>query len=261
MKIYGDLRKAIIGGWQYTLDYGRLVDQSHWQGIEAPKKTIEAIDFMFRAPMPKTVNDAQALIDPNLPWADVHFQERISAIPFNPPPSNEIWPFAQNGNKQFKSQDKFHHTYPERFWPNHSPDGKYHGKTFGIRWQYGDLEDLIDKLESDPRTRQAYLPIWFPEDTGKDNNIRVPCTLGYHFMIRDNRLDIKYIMRSTDMLRHFQDDIYMAFRLAKYVFSRVKENIGAHHLGYMTFITFSAHVFEDELTILQSKIKKYVRNH
>ncbi len=34
----------------------------------------------------------------------------------------------------------------------------------GIRYRYADLHDVIDTLNKDPLTRQAYIPIWFPED-------------------------------------------------------------------------------------------------
>lgn len=260
MKIYSDLRKAIVGGWQYTMDYGRLVNQTHWQGVRAPRKTIEAIDFIFRAPMPDRIEEAKLQIEPNLPWADDHFLERVSGKPLNPPPSHKIWPFAQAGNSQFISDEKFDHTYPERFWPKYANMNCGTPRS-GIRFSYGDLKDTILKLESDPFTRQAFLPIWFPEDTGKGANVRVPCTLGYHFMIRDGRLDIKYIMRSTDMLRHYQDDIYLCYRLALYVLETLAHNVSGLRLGYMTFITFSAHVFEGEEKILANKINKYVRNN
>lgn len=251
MKVYSDLRKAILGGWQFTLDYGRLVDQKHWQGTKAPRRTLEAIDFIFRAPMPDSGLEARELIRPNLPWAEEHFLERVSGKPMNPPPSHERWPFAQKNNNTFRKDEKFDHTYPERFWPKFANSSSK--RNMGIRWEYGDYHDLLIKLEDDLTTRQAFLPIWFPEDTGQRPDIRVPCTLGYHFMVRDGRLDIKYFMRSTDMLRHYQDDIYLCYRLAEYTLNFLLRNHTGLHLGFMTFITFSAHIFEGEEKTLEKK--------
>lgn len=165
-------------------------------------------------------------IQPNMPWAEDHFQERISGEPLNPPPSEAYWPFAQAGNAAHKKDQKFSHTYPERFWPKLAgdvctdpkcPSHKY-GQN-GIRFQYGDLSDLVEVIKKDPLTRQAYLPVWFPEDlTAARQGERVPCTLGYHFLqTAPNILDCTYFMRSCDIVRFFRDDVYMAGRLLHYV--------------------------------------------
>ena len=66
---------------------------------------------------------------------------------------------------------------------------------------YGDLDDVVTLLTNDPLTRQAFLPMWFPEDTGVVHGTRVPCSLGYHFMQRDGRLSITYYIRSCDIVR------------------------------------------------------------
>lgn len=260
MKVYPNLKLAIIGAWEQVLNTGTEVEQQNWQGKKAAIPMFEAIDVEFRAIMPRTIQLAQEQIIPNNPWADEHFKERVGGIPLNPPPSSERWPFAQANNAEFKKDEKFDHTYPERFWPKMAGDTLQYDlrrtQHKGIRFDYGDLDDVIKKLSRDPLTRQAWLPIWFPEDTGKPSNIRVPCSLGYHFMIRNGRLDIKYIMRSTDMLRHFQDDIYMAYRLAHHVKNKVAFN-RIDTLGYMTFLTFSGHIFKGEEQLLDKKIKKW----
>jgi hypothetical protein len=184
--------------------------------------TIELEDVSFQVPLPMRVGDWQTDVKPNLPWAEDHFLERISGIPYNPPPSSSYWPFAQKDNEEHKAAGIFSHTYPERFWPkfaNQLPLTEY--PWMGIRYPYGDLGDVIKLLTTSPGTRQAYLPVWFPEDTGANQNQRVPCTLGYHFLIRNNRLKIVYYIRSCDFLRHFRDDVYMAGRLGQWVANRV----------------------------------------
>lgn len=264
MRVYSNLKQAIIGSWESVLNTGVVVEQENWQGVKAPKPMFEATDICFRAIMPQTKGEAKELIKPNLPWADMHFEERVSGKPVNPPPSHQIWPFNKEGNKEFMKDEKFDHTYPERFWSKYANQEwplnlNTVSEIKGIRFNYGDLNDVTEKLIKDPLTRQAYFPIWFPEDTGKEGNIRVPCSLGYHFMLRSGRLDIKYIMRSTDMLRHFQDDIYMCYRLAWYVFNKIFDNVKypLFSLGYMTFITFSGHIFDSEIKLLEKNINKW----
>jgi hypothetical protein len=175
------------------------------------------------------------LVRPNLPWAEEHFRERVSGVPYNPAPSHVRWPWAQHNAKHQDGAQQFSHTYPERFWPKHAhqhkvPRGEMHNQTCdglrGIRYAYGDLMDVVDLLDRSLYTRQAYLPVWFPEDTGSQEQVRVPCTLGYHFIVRPqagsgqapiDRLHMVYYIRSCDYVRHFRDDIYMAGRLAQWM--------------------------------------------
>jgi hypothetical protein len=168
----------------------------------------------------------QETMQPNLPWAEDHFQERISGEPLNPPPSEAYWPFAQQGNAVHKEGQIFSHTYPERFWPRHAASqGFIEGEApslserYGIRFRYGDLADLVQTMGQNPMTRQAYLPVWFPEDlAAAREGKRVPCTLGYHFLqTGPSLLDCAYFMRSCDLVRFFRDDVYMAGRLLHYV--------------------------------------------
>jgi hypothetical protein len=77
-------------------------------------------------------------------------------------------------------------------------------------------------MRRDPLTRQAYLPIFFPEDTGVGDGGRKPCTLGYQFIVRDDKLHIYYPMRSCDLLRHFRDDCYLTVRLAIWVLEQLR---------------------------------------
>lgn len=168
------------------------------------------------------------VVKPNLPWAEDHFLERIGGEPLNPSPSEAWWPFARKGNEEHKVHDhKFSHTYPERFWPRFANEG---GKCddsgrviavpiVGIRFQYGDLVDLLTILHHNSWSRQAYLPIWFPEDlTAARLGKRVPCSMGYHFIrTSSGRLDCVYAMRSCDVVRFYRDDIYMAGRLLQFV--------------------------------------------
>ena len=146
---------------------------------------------------------------------------------------------------------EFAHTYPERMWP------KYAGYIIpgqplvqkGIRFFYGDLEDVVNLLIKSPGTRQAFLPIWFPEDTGVVHGERVPCTLGYHFMIRNGKLQITYYMRSCDLIRHFQDDVYMAGRLAQWVRDQLNNHLHntVYDVGELVMHIVSLHCFEGDI--------------
>lgn len=133
-----------------------------------------------------------------------------------------------------KSRDpSFNHNYMQRYWPKYAAmtdggvvaeeDKKLLVPRSGIHFNYGDLDDMVEMLAHDPLTRQAYLPVWFPEDTGQAINGRKPCTLGYHFIMRNGRLNCVYYIRSCDIARHFRDDIYLTVRLQLWVLQRCRE--------------------------------------
>lgn len=264
MKLCNTIQDAISYSFSYLLNTGKVVNAKSWQGIEAPKPMFEAMDLAFKCPIPQTQTLATTEIKPNMDWAEVHFQERVSGKPLNPPPSHNEWPFGQKNNEKFTEQEKFDHTYPERFWPKFA--GEFSGGTNdgirpleGIRFQYGDLTDVIDQLNTDDLTRQAYLPIFFPEDTGaKGGKKRVPCTLGYHFVIRDGYLHLTYLMRSCDALRHFRDDLYMAVRLAQHICRKLNYEYSKRTQliipGMLKFYATSYHIFEDEQKLLNKNI-------
>lgn len=175
-------------------------------------------------------------------WADEHHAERVGGVALNPAPSHLRWPYAVRGNADHTDTGKrFDHTYPERFWPQFPertgritasgwndpvtgipvisspmPDGMR-----GIRFRYGDLSDVVDLLIRSPLTRQAFLPVWFPEDTGAHHAQRVPCSLGYHFMQRGGRLSVRYYLRSCDIYRHLSNDVYFTASLTQWVCDQV----------------------------------------
>lgn len=241
------------------------VGEWHSQPVNNPMLvTRELQDVILVYRVDRTIEGLQADVRPNLPWAEDHFQERVSGRPLNPPPSNEWWPFAQAGNASHKaSEGYFSHTYPERFWPKYASDTArifaadeedWHGymedfahNNRGIRFDFGDLNDVVTMLFDNPETRQAYLPVWFPEDTGTTHGERVPCTLGYHFMIRDGRLSCRYYIRSCDYVRHFKDDVYMAARLMQWICDKIPNIRPGQLLMYIS----SFHVFEGDVPKLK----------
>lgn len=216
----------------------------------------ELIGVGLRMEVPVHSSALQPLVMPNLPWAEDHFQERICGEALNPPPSNEWWPFAQAGNEVHKKDQLFSHTYPERFWPKRAG---HMGQTLdfermGIRFPYGDLNDVIEILRRNPRSRQAYLPIWFPEDLGAAaQGERVPCTLGYHFMLNPQTryLDMFYPMRSCDIVRFFRDDVYMAGRLLQHVAQQVDLDP-----GFLNMQINNLHCFAGDRVWLSGVVEK-----
>lgn len=257
MRFYASVGEAIAGSRQLVYDHGVEVDAGHWQGQKTEGHpslvTKELLNHEFVCPMPQTVPEMVDQINPNLPWADMHFAERVSMMPQNPDPSYTEWPWwrGQESSKQAGDGEQFTHTYSERFWPKYAnyemdiavgPNART-----GIRYRYGDMNDLVGLLIREPYTRQAYMPIFFPEDTGAHHGGRIPCTLGYHFMLRQDRLLLWYHLRSCDYVRHFRDDVYLAIRLARFILDELQLVTSADspwqsaQMGMFHFCSYSFH--------------------
>lgn len=201
-----------------------------WQGLDISNRPEaemhELTNIVIHCNMPgEELEVYRKELTPNLPWVDEHFVERVGGNPVNPGLTWKSWPWALNADKARRFDGKFSHTYMERYWPRFT--GQSINRGFQVEMQghwfrYGDLEDIISLLRKEPLSRQAYLPIFFPEDTGAHHGDRVPCTLGYHWLLRDHKLHTFYPIRSCDYYRHFRDDIYLTARLTLWILKQLR---------------------------------------
>lgn len=264
---------------QYYLQYrSKVVHSARWQGMDIASKpemaTHEVAHVSFAVNMGAmkvpstaiggTLGTLQEDIKPNLPWADDHFEERVCGEPINPGVEWANWPYGKSAERFLDSRGQFNHNYMERYWPKHAGQtewGDYASRSAsyphtdaigGIRYEYGDLNDVVKLLAEDPYTRQAYLPVWFPEDTGGGSK-RAPCTIGYHFLMRDGKLDVTYQIRSCDFVRHFRDDIYLTVRLLLWVIDEARK-LNESWLdvtpGKFIMSIQSLHLFRNDYTML-----------
>jgi hypothetical protein len=257
MKMYPSFTDAVNAARKQLIDVGYWVHPDQWQSVDVSKKPEmmmrEIMNFDFRVVVQgESLAALRKDIKPNLPWADDHFLERVGGEPLNPGVQWAKWPWSNSADK-FRTEHggKFSHTYLERIWPKTANHGEFEGNTNeGIRYSLGDLKDVIQHLAKHPLSRQAYLPIWFPEDTGVVHGERVPCTLGYHFIMRQGHLHMVYDIRSCDIVRHFQDDIYLAVRLQLHVLDQLRElNKMWKEVspGFFTMHITSLHAFKNDI--------------
>lgn len=250
------------------LNSSYLVHAPRWQGVDVSAKPEmamrEVMGWSFSVPLRgnESLDHWRLDIKPNLPWADSHFGERVSGHPLNPGEQWAQWPWGHSADKFRDLNGQFDHTYMERIWPKYAgqtldgklPPDRQPKPNRGVRFQLGDLDDLIDHLAQDPLSRQAYLPIWFPEDgTCKG---RKPCTLGYHFLMRHDFFHHTYYIRSCDFVRHYSDDVYLALRLHMRILDELRSRDPrwkAVKLGMFTMHIVSLHCFLNDMRGLQDE--------
>lgn len=259
---YKDFKSSIFDIHRDFKERSTKIHTERWQGIDISKRpeaaTFELLNYNFSVDLGhEHLLDYQADIMPNLPWADNHFLERVQGDPLNPGEQWAKWPWSNSADKFRDQNGQFNHNYMERYWPKLANGGKDRdglgGSNEGIRFNYGDLRDVVHQLNNEPYTRQAYLPIFFPEDTGAVHKGRVPCSLGYHFIFRDGRLHINYYLRSCEVYRHFRDDCYLTVRLLLWVLEELRKLDNQWDKAspgiYSMYIT-SFHCFVNDMRLL-----------
>jgi len=241
------------------LKASRFLRGNTWQGVSVSSRpemeTQELLNATFDLFLPDEDLEGYAKdIQPDTPWADDHFEERVCGVPLNPGVQHARWRLKSSG---FQEGGIFNHNYMERIWPKFAglQVPLFVAEDFqvpstpprqGIRYAYGDLNDVIDLLARDPLTRQAFLPIFFPEDTGAVHRDRTPCTIGWGFIQREKKLHITYFLRSCDFVNHFRNDVYMAIRLGIFVLQKLREREGFWELvtlGSLHMSITSLHIF------------------
>jgi len=104
---YADFREAIRQVHDALITKGQVVDPGRWQGVSTEGRpdlqTVEVENVVFTVPMPQPKPEECAMeqplfmardeIEPNLPWADDHFAERVGRVPSNPGEAYKGWPW------------------------------------------------------------------------------------------------------------------------------------------------------------------------
>ena len=159
----------------------------------------------------------------NMDWAKQEITDRtmMELAPKNPGNAYrhnpEFWsPFLRDG--------VFSYTYAERLHPQ--------------------IPHIVRELTERPNTRQAILTMYDQHQDimnlgGRD---RIPCSMHYQFLMRDNFLHCSYVMRSCDFHKFFLADIYMGIMLTEYIAKQIDVETGR----FTQFIG-SLHAFEGEL--------------
>lgn len=256
------------------------VHAQRWQGTDVSSrpeaKMVELLHPSFQVALQhENLGKFREDIPANYPWADHHFLERVCGVPINPGTEWANWPWSNSADAHREKNGQFNHNYMERYWPKHAGqlnaatetradweagmhelEGSTHDYNLtaplhGIRYPYGDLSDMVQHLANEPDTRQAYLPIFYPEDTGIMNPTRKPCTLGYQFILRHGYFHVTYYMRSCDFYRHWADDCYLTIRLQLWILGQLRDRDpqtwDTVKPGFFTMHVTSLHMFTNDL--------------
>lgn len=221
MRIFADCKEAVN---EITRDLAELAVENKTKSYQ--DKNIEGKEEFFTKELQAysfCISDTSDMkeIANNWEWCLAEFGERIG-IPNNP---GEAWKLRRQVWEKFlEDKKRFAYTYSERIDPQ--------------------VQNVIDVLKNDPGSRQAIIQIY---DKHKDmhnygGKHRIPCSLMYHFMVRNDRLDIIYYSRSMDWMTHGKNDIVLASMMKNYIAEKLKL------VGGRTFVSVSSlHAYKKDL--------------
>lgn len=121
----------------------------------------------------------------------------------------------------------------EKFWKPYIRNGSL-SYSYPERW-HAQIPYIIKELKARPNTRQAILS--FYESTRDMMNWggldRVPCSLTYQFIIRNDKLNLIYSQRSCDYTLFYASDVYTSVKLLEYIADAVGVGVGSfyHNIG------------------------------
>ena len=228
-------KKALLNCYSILLNNPKVKLVEEWQAQKDSYKLLEVCNIYFQC----AIDGDNSYAD--LPWAQDHFQERVGGVGTNPGKTFHYWPYYGDDSKH-RPGEKFSHTYQERFWPK---------RVKGNRFEMGNLDDIIQRLKNSPTTRQAFLSIWHPEDQSLEPVRRLPCTIGYWFKVNGKHLDVTYLIRSCDAIRHLHNDIYLTQELVRYTANKLGLTA-----GNMTMWIGSLHCFESDVYELKKRKRR-----
>lgn len=196
-------------------EMGILVTTQSVQNIQKPIEAYELQSYQYMVTQPDW--NTIPVKSEHRDWCEVEFHERVSGSPLNP---GVAWKLRRKYWEPFLNKfGKFDYAYPERMSLN--------------------LDKVIHALKKDINTRRAFLPVLDRQiDEADDFSKRFPCTLGYHFLFRQGKLNMTYLLRSSDYFEHLANDLYLANRLQ----CHVAESVGVEP-GYFCHWVGSLHCF------------------
>jgi thymidylate synthase len=127
------------------------------------------------------------------------------------------------------------------------PNGRFHG-AYGDRVG-GQVAAVVKKLHDDRDTRQAVITLWDPGRDNEPGKRDYPCTVALNFVIVDDRLELRTLMRSNDVWLGFPYDVFQFTQLQLTVARALRVEPGRYTHG-----AWSLHIYEEHMGLVDRLI-------
>lgn len=198
--------------------------QDKFVGKDKNFETLELVGYAYTLTSYKNLEEMLNFSGKiNREWIDREIEDRLNLSLVNKNPGH-AWKCNADLWEKFIRDGKFSYSYSER-------------------WQE-QIPYVINELRLRKNSRQAMITMYDRHQDmlnwgGKD---RVPCSVSYQFLIRENKLVCIYNQRSCDFQNFFAADVYFTIKLQEFIARQVKIESGdfIHFLG-------SLHAFRKDL--------------
>ena len=142
------------------------------------------------------------------------------------------WQWYLSGDNNIEKLGELYGKVPE-IWKRMADKEGYVNSNYGWQWKRGNqLDEVIDLLKTNPRTRQAAISIYDRKEGYMYNN-DTPCTYAVQFTIIGQKLNMCVTMRSNDLWYGFCNDQYCFSKLQELVATETGLLIGNYyHLAH-----------------------------
>jgi len=201
VRIYNDamamVREVERDLYEMGVKYQSTTVQDQFVGNDPGFETLELMAYAYtlKRTVGQEMGQMMKYMGANGDWALAELNERISGSP-NP---GSAWELASEQWKPFLRDGKFAYHYPER-----------------LAYQ---LKYVIQELKDRPNTRQALATMYdVHQDMMNWGGLdRVPCSISYHFILRNKELILVYNQRSCDFLKFFATDVFITCGMLHHV--------------------------------------------
>ena len=220
---------------------GITVPVKHYQnqeltGANQNTKELIGVNFVISKPWLQKKEMLQFLFkdeaDQIEKYCEQELLDRIDRRGLNPGNSYKIRMDLWQKLMSKKENDKFDYTYSERI--NYSRQ----------------LDNAIAALKDDEHSRRAMIMIFKPEDTMESSGFqtRIPCSISYQFLIRNNKLMVLYYIRSNDYFKHFAIDIWLTHAIQDYICQQLQDTYPGLKVGPLNYYAGSFHAYHEDLS-------------
>jgi len=138
------------------------------------------------------------------------------------------WQWYLSGQNNINILGELYGKIPE-IWKRMADKEGYVNSNYGWQWKRGNqLDEVIDLLKTNPRTRQAAISIYDRKEGYMYNN-DTPCTYAVQFTIVGQKLNMCVTMRSNDLWYGFCNDQYCFSKLQELVATETGLLIGNYY--------------------------------
>jgi len=223
MRYFGNFAEAYAEIKRDLKEMGILTPSESMQNIDTQGQEgfdrLEVFGYDYRINGAMKFQDFEDL--PHFDWAEAELRERISNQALNPGNAWRKWPevWAKFLLTPESKPALFHYAYAERISCANQ------------------LANVASELRKRPNSRRCIISIWSLNDSGRIEALaRIPCSMYYQFVLRDNELHMIYNMRSCDIALHFPYDVALACGLRDYVITllhdeKIKPGWFQHNIG------------------------------